>query len=83
MMKRSDAWTQTMSSRWSPMAVKRCGVAGPITTMSPATATTSSPPTTMATRPASTMHVSAYGCRCSPGPFPGARLPTKKEIPAA
>src|SRR5215831_16081119 len=24
---RSDAWTQTMSSCWKPIAVKRCGVA--------------------------------------------------------
>ena len=43
---RSD--TQTMSSCWKPIAVKRCGVAGPITTMSPVPTTTSFPSTTIA-----------------------------------
>ena len=39
---------QTMLSRSSPLAAKRCGVSGPITTMSPAPATTSSPSTVIA-----------------------------------
>jgi hypothetical protein len=67
----------------SPIAVKRCGVPGPMMTMSPAPATISLPSTVIASRPERMFQVSGEGCLSNAGPIPGAILPRKKETLAA